>query len=105
MPYGPLLLDTVVMLNAFVFSLPAFYDSLLAKLMVHGSNRTDATSKLKEALQHTEVVEFFLSFCVFHLLGRQLGFGGERGEDCWRCTLTLTCPLCFSAAERRHDKP
>lgn len=33
----------------------AFYDSLLAKLMVHGSTRTDAISRMTHALGVTEV--------------------------------------------------
>lgn len=54
----------------------AYYDSLLAKLMVHGDSRPDAISKLQTALDETQV-----------------GAGGQGGHRRWGLALAALLAL------------
>lgn len=51
---------------------PIYYDSLLAKMVVHGKNRAEAVNRMKHALDHTTIegVETNLRLCRY-VLGRE----------------------------------
>jgi len=65
------------------YSVPPFYDSLLAKLIVRGENRVQAVGRMQEALQHFVVSGIETTIPFLHLLVCQLDYVKGRVNTKW----------------------
>src|SRR5262249_39641379 len=57
------------------YRVPAYYDSMVAKLIVHGSSRADALNRLRGALGEMDVRGIATHLPLHRELARDEGFG------------------------------
>ena len=70
-----------------------FYDSLIAKLMVHGKDRADAIRKMRHALAHTQLggIPSNLEYVRAILASEAFASGKVCKDRAWQCGKRFLC--------------